>query len=142
MHISELWVPTKRYKITPLSASTICSHASAVSYAHKVCGLADPSVDLGSSRFSLVLRQRKARPSTDSRRALSLEEVRRLCVALLGLDRVDQQEFKAILLLGFFGLLRPGELVCGAVSTHTLKLSQLHTLQGNAQIFERSKWLK
>ena len=53
------------------SASTMCSHASAVSYGHKVRGLADPSVDF---RIKQILAgAKKARPSTDSRRALSLE---------------------------------------------------------------------
>ena len=48
-----------------------------------------------------------------------------MALRLVGLDRIDQQAFKAIFLLGFFGLLRPGERVCGAVSTHTLKLSDI-----------------
>ena len=46
-----------------------------------------------------------------------------------GIGRVDRTAFRAIFLVGFFGLLRPGELVKGGTSQHTIRSSDI-TLSG------------
>ena len=87
-------------------ASTLTSHASAIAYGHKIRGLPDPT---GSFLIKQLLQgAKRLRTSADSRRALTLEEVRRFVDKLyvIGLRRVDRAAFRAIFLLGFFGLLR------------------------------------
>ena len=112
------------------SASTICSHASAISYGHKRLGLPDPTTDFRVRQ--MLVGAKKTRPSVDSRRPVSLEELGSLCTALnlAGLDRVDRLAFRAIFLVVFFGLLRPGELVQGGTSAHTLRLPDVELSQG------------
>ncbi|XP_043230063.1 uncharacterized protein LOC122385681 [Amphibalanus amphitrite] len=102
--------------------STMMSHASAIAYGHKIRGMADPTADF---RIKQLLRGAgRFKVSADQRRALSIQEVQALCSKLYvaGLPRVDRLAFRAIFLLGFFGLLRPGELVKGIAPQHTIRL--------------------
>jgi len=102
------------------SSSTMASHASAISYGHKIRGLPDPAADFRIKQ--LLAGARKYRPSSDARHALTLPEIRVICAALrvIGLDLRDRLAVRAIILLGFFALLRPGELVVGAAPAHTI----------------------
>ena len=108
------------------SPSTMLSHASAIAYGHKIKALSDPTSDF---RIKQLLKgASRLRPvSTDGRKALSLSDVLSLCNKLyeVGLPLVDRLAFQAIFLLGFFSLLRPGELVKGGAPQHTLQLSDL-----------------
>ncbi|XP_043246192.1 uncharacterized protein LOC122393845 [Amphibalanus amphitrite] len=116
------------------SASTMYSHASAIAYGHKRRGLADPTVDF---RVRQVLAgAKKRRLSMDARRPLSLDELGQLCDALyrLGLDRLERLAFRAVFLLGFFGLLRPGELVLGASPGHTIRMSDVKLADGELNV--------
>ena len=115
------------------SSSTLTSHASAIAYGHKIRGLPDPT-----SHFhikQLLQGARRLRASIDHRKALTLDDIIRLSTALyaIGLRRVDRTAFRTIFLLGFFGLLRPGELVRGANSQHTLKATDI-SLSGGVLI--------
>ena len=107
------------------SPSTMFSHASAIAYGHKIRGLSDPTEDF---RIRQLLNgAKKLRVATDERKALSLQDVQMFCDKLygLGLRLSERKAFRAIFLLGFFGLLRPGELVRGGAAKHTLQLSDV-----------------
>ena len=88
----------------------------------------------------LLAGAKKSRPSVDTRRAISLVELSRLCggLDLVGLDRWDRLAYRAIFLLGFFGLLRPGELVQGGTSAHTLRREDVEISQGVLVVTIRS----
>ena len=95
------------------SPSTMLSHASAIAYGHKMRGLPDPTSDF---RVKQLLRgASKLRPTSDVRQALTLQDISYFCdkLAFTGLPPADRLAFRAIFLLGFFCLLRPGELVKG-----------------------------
>ena len=95
------------------SPSTILSHASAIAYGHKMRGLADPTSDF---RVKQLLRgASKLRQTSDLRKALTLQDISVFCDKLTatGLPPADLLAFRAIFLLGFFGLMRPEELVKG-----------------------------
>jgi len=108
-----------------LAPSSMASHASAIAYEHKIRGLPDPSADFYVRQ--LIAGAKKMRPSVDTRKPLSISEIFELCetLYLLGLPLVERLAWKAIFLVGFFALLRPGELVRGQTGIHTLQLSYL-----------------
>ena len=116
------------------SSSTLKSHASAIRYGHKIRGLPDPT-----SHFQvkqLLEWAKRLRASVDHRRALTLDDIIRFCEALyaIGLRRVDRLSFRAIFLLGFFGLLRPGEIVRGANPQHTIQVTDISMSRGQLTI--------
>ena len=112
------------------SSSTMFSHSSAIAYGHKIRGLADPTTDF---RVKQLLKgAAKLRVSADRRQAVSLQQLLLFCDKLdvLGLLPAARLAFRAIFLLGFFCLLRPGELVKGGTPRHTIQLSDL-TISGD-----------
>ena len=120
------------------SSSTMLSHASAIAYGHKIRGFGDPTNDF---RIRQMLNgAKKIRAFADTRKALTLQDIQTFCNKLygLGLRQVERLAFRAIFLLGFFGLLRPGELVKGEASQHTLLLSDLTFSEGRLTIRIRS----
>ena len=105
--------------------STMASHASAIAFGHRIRGWPDPTPDF---RLRQLLKGAgKLRVTCDQRQTLTLQTLLKLCTNLrmVGLHRNDRITFRAILLLGFFGLLRPGELVRGSAPQHTLRLSDI-----------------
>ncbi|XP_043236213.1 uncharacterized protein LOC122389606 isoform X4 [Amphibalanus amphitrite] len=103
-------------------ASALASHCSAIAYGHRIRGLADPTADFRVRK--LLAGARRLRPSRDTRTAVTLDELGRLCAAVsrLPLPAVDRAAFRAICSLAFFGMLRPGEVVLGANPAHTVRV--------------------
>ena len=116
------------------SSSTLTSHASAIGYGHKIRGLPDPTRHFQVKQ--LLQGAKRLRASVDHRRALTLDDIIRFCEALyaIGLRRVDRLSFRAIFLVGFFGLLRPGEIVRGANPHHTLQVNDISISRGQLTI--------
>ena len=116
------------------SPSTLKSHASAIAYGHKIRGMSDPTDDF---RIKQLLNgASRLRPTSDVRRALTLQDIQNFCDKLywLGIPLSERLAFRAIFLLGFFGMLRLGELVKGEVQDHTLQLSDLALIEGRLTI--------
>ena len=103
-------------------ASALASHCSAIAYGHRIRGLADPTADFRVRK--LLAGARRLRPSQDSRTAVTLDELGRLCAAVsrLPLPAVEKAAFRAICPLAFFGMLRPGEVVLGGNPAHTVRV--------------------
>ena len=106
-------------------ASTLATEASAISYGHKLAGVTDPTTDFRVRQ--LLNGARRLRPSRDARLALSLAQMEQLCGALnfLALSPLDRLAFRAIFCLAFFALLRPGEVVLGRDTAHTVRLGHV-----------------
>ena len=70
---------------------------------------------------------KRFRVSVDHRGALTLEDIIRFCEALytIWFRRVDRQSLRAIFLLFFFGLMRPGELVRGSTPQHQIPVNAI-----------------
>ncbi|XP_043233907.1 uncharacterized protein LOC122387617 isoform X2 [Amphibalanus amphitrite] len=106
-------------------SATLVSISSAISYGHKVRGLVDPTADF---RVRQVLAgARRLRPGGDSRLAITVSDLGRLCsvVAALRFSPLEQTAFRAIFTLGFFALLRPSEVLRSGQQQHYLRLGNV-----------------
>ena len=111
-------------------SSALASHCSAIAYGHRIRGLPDPTADFRVRR--MLAGARRLRPGGDSRAAITLSELDslRIAVSNLALGAVEKAAFKAIFSLAFFAMLRPGELVVGSTSSHTIRVRHI-TVQGD-----------
>ena len=94
-------------------AATLAGIASAVAYGHKIRALPDPSGDFLIRQ--MLMGARRLRPAQDTRVALSVSDLGRLCDALtlISIPVTERLAYRAIFTLAFFALLRPCEVVCG-----------------------------
>ena len=106
-------------------AAALASHCSAIAYGHRIRGLVDPTADFRVRK--LLAGARRLRPSWDSRTALTLSDLDRLCQATgwLGLPPVDAAAYRAVFSLAFFAMLRPGEVLKGGAPSHTIRLQHI-----------------
>lgn len=106
-------------------ASTLAATASAIAFGHKSRGLPDPTADFRIRH--LLAGARRLRPRSDTRPALSLAELDRLCAAapLTSSSPVEQAAYRAAFALGFFGMFRPGELTTGGDPSHVIRLEDV-----------------
>ncbi|XP_043242145.1 uncharacterized protein LOC122391889 isoform X2 [Amphibalanus amphitrite] len=104
------------------AAATLSSVVSAISYGHKVHGLADPSTNFRIRQ--MLTGARRLRPSRDMRTAITLPELGQLCNALrqAAMSPLERSAFHAIFTLAFFALLRPGEVVRCGRQEHFLRM--------------------
>ena len=116
------------------SASTIATAMSAIAYGHRIRGLPDPTVDFDIKQ--LLAGARRLRTNQDSRLALSIQEVTRLCSVMrsLPLSPIDRAAFCAIIPLAFFALLRPGEVVIGNNAAHTVRIRHMLVQPGHLSV--------
>lgn len=91
------------------ASSTICTYTSSLSYIHKLHDWSDPTANFIIQK--LKEGSRRQGKSADSRRPISLQILRQLCLLLPGICRSSFEVclFKAAFLLAFFGFLRVGE---------------------------------
>ena len=111
-------------------SATLAGVSSAISYGHKIRGLPDPTNDF---RIRQILAgARRLRPSRDSRMAITLVDLRRLCAALsaIPLSPLERAAFRAIFTLAFFALLRPGEVVCSGRANHYVRFGGIRLQHG------------
>lgn len=103
-------------------ASTLASHCSAIAYGHRIRGLTDPTTDFRVRK--LLVGARRLRPSWDTRGAITLDELGRLCSASrrLHMPELDRAAYRAVFSTAFFAMLRPGEILLGADPAHTVRL--------------------
>ena len=111
-------------------SASLASYCSAIAFGHRIRGLQDPTDDFRIRR--LLAGARRLRPSADSRAAISLSELHRLRVAVnsLSLHAIEKAAFRAIFSLAFFAMLRPGEILAGRDTSHTIRLGHI-VVQGD-----------
>ena len=100
--------------LAALSPSTIGTYLAAVSYAHKVLGLTDPTDHFLVHKLREGLRRQS--PKTDTRYPITEDLLVRLCETLGGLttSQFEMALFRAAFQLAFFGFLRVGEFTASS----------------------------
>ena len=90
--------------------STICSYVSAISYVHKLRGLADPTKSFLISK--LLMAHRRANPLLDVRLPITRPVLHRLVRSLEFTNSFSYQRvlYTAMFLIAFYGFFRLGEL--------------------------------
>ncbi|XP_033758729.1 uncharacterized protein LOC117341025 isoform X3 [Pecten maximus] len=110
-----------------LSASTICSHLSAIAYVHNISGLADPTKSFSIKK--ILTGASKTAPTYDTRLPITEPILHKLVSSLTCLcpDLYDQQLYRSIFTLAFYGLARIGELVYtnSVTAKNVLQISDL-----------------
>ena len=124
--------------------ATIATYVSAVGYAHKIRGWADPTQDFLVSK--LLEGCRRDRPSTDARIPVTLSMLTRIVRALPNVctSVYEAQLFKAAFLAAFFGFMRIGEFAADSktrIQPSVIKAADIHFDEGLSVTisFPRSK---
>ena len=108
-----------------LAPATLLSYTSAIGYVHRLCGFPDPSK--ATMVQKLIAGAVKLSPKSDPRLPITYLMVGRLVQALEFTTENSYQRvlMKAMILIGFFGLMRIGELTSSKHKVVALNLDQV-----------------
>lgn len=139
--LSQLWpVPIAELQcfITYLyhkgyASKTVGTYMAAISFQHKLNGIADPAADFTVTK--MLEGYRRLRPTSDPRTPISYDLLIRICDQLKHVctSTFETTLFQAVYTLAFFGLFRVGELVFSAAdqSDRPLYKSDLAVMSNN-----------